>query len=197
MTSIEEAYLPLNIRTCDSDGKIEYIKELYSNIDVHMLNEIKIEGFDPVVLKTECANYREIMLKYLKQFGEEQQELITLNTKLKYLIAMHDTNETTINSDSLKNALDTLISQTSGKMENLERQHIQTTKECKYVFSTSPHYVDNDPRHLCPICVTEEVDNAIVPCGHTVCGKCAIRCDLLTCFICRDKIDKIIKLYYI
>lgn len=48
---------------------------------------------------------------------------------------------------------------------------------------------------LCPICLTDSVSCAIVPCGHTTCASCARRL-LAECSICRGKIRERMKIYF-
>lgn len=197
MTSIDEAYLPLNLINELKNDKLCYIKDLYINIDNLSLNDINIEGFDAEVLKSECAKYKKEIQSYFEKFRTQQKELVTLNEKLNTLVSMQNTNEEKFENENLYNCLNSIIENITKEKNMLEEAHIATTRECQYLISIGPHYIHNDPRHLCPICVTDEVDNAIVPCGHTYCSKCAVKCDMLTCFLCRNKIEKVIKLYYI
>lgn len=47
--------------------------------------------------------------------------------------------------------------------------------------------------HLCPICLTNEVNMFFSPCGHTICKKC-IKANY--CHICRTKISDIHNIYF-
>ena len=48
---------------------------------------------------------------------------------------------------------------------------------------------------LCPICLTDPVGAAIVPCGHTFCQTCSRRMTT-ECGVCRGRIRERIKLYF-
>ena len=48
---------------------------------------------------------------------------------------------------------------------------------------------------LCTICFNQQVQEAIVPCGHTYCGDC-LRRHTLTCSVCRGPIKDRIKIYF-
>lgn len=48
---------------------------------------------------------------------------------------------------------------------------------------------------LCPICITEPVGMAIVPCGHTFCGACARRM-MTECGVCRGRVRDRLKLFF-
>ena len=46
----------------------------------------------------------------------------------------------------------------------------------------------------CSICMHQEANAAVVPCGHTVsCVRCLERCD--KCPVCRKPIERILRLY--
>ena len=47
----------------------------------------------------------------------------------------------------------------------------------------------------CSICMNEPVKTAFIPCGHTFCLGCAHK-NLSSCYICRAKIEKKLKLYF-
>jgi hypothetical protein len=48
--------------------------------------------------------------------------------------------------------------------------------------------------NTCPICFTNEITHAIVPCGHTICGSCKNKLRL-SCFTCRCHVDTTVKLF--
>lgn len=70
-------------------------------------------------------------------------------------------------------------------------------KVFKELYKTTPHYVTSDPRKLCTICLNNEVDRTVVPCGHTLCASCSNKFNDEKCFACRTKIEKILSLYYL
>jgi hypothetical protein len=56
---------------------------------------------------------------------------------------------------------------------------------------TASDTVETDP--VCSICMTDPIKQVSVPCGHSFCDKCIIRQH--SCYICRCKIDKKIRLF--
>ena len=48
---------------------------------------------------------------------------------------------------------------------------------------------------LCTICFNEQIQFAIVPCGHTYCSTC-IKRHVLTCSVCRGNIRDRIRVYF-
>lgn len=48
---------------------------------------------------------------------------------------------------------------------------------------------------MCTICMTKEVNQAIIPCGHTFCGDCC-RDQMTACYICRVQIRDKVRLYF-
>lgn len=73
----------------------------------------------------------------------------------------------------------------------LYQKHI-ALREAITFFKTGNQLV-NEP--LCPICITEHVSFAIVPCGHTFCSTCSRRMSM-ECGVCRGKIRERMKLYF-
>jgi hypothetical protein len=71
------------------------------------------------------------------------------------------------------------------------QKHI-ALREAIAIFKTGNQLV-NEP--LCPICITDSVTTAIVPCGHTFCTGCARRM-AMECGVCRGRIRERMKLYF-
>ena len=53
-----------------------------------------------------------------------------------------------------------------------------------------------NPDFLCNICFAERVNIVINPCGHLFCLKCVDNNTHTNCFICRNKIDSVTKIYF-
>ena len=47
---------------------------------------------------------------------------------------------------------------------------------------------------FCQICMSRIVDSVVIPCGHTACQQCLNKCEM-TCFICRQDVTNITKLF--
>lgn len=65
------------------------------------------------------------------------------------------------------------------------RQLVKTYKTIKEVNST----------HICPICLSSNVESFLIPCGHTFCDKC-IKKIRLSCFICRQEVQRVSQLFF-
>jgi len=199
MTSLEEAYLPLEKYT-NHDDKLKYLKDIYNSIDSLNPKDVNIDDFDPSLLVSQCEMYRSKMSKYMSLLKEEQADLIHSKEKLDVLQSCQSQLKEICNSEEIQNTLggiNDLSSSLHEAQEKLERKHAHTFMLYRQLFKASTHYVNNDPRRLCPICIINEIDTAIVPCGHTICGQCSLKCDTLTCYVCRNKIEKVMKLYFI
>ena len=199
MTSVDEAYLPLNLPSFieEKNESTLYLKEIYSIVDGESLDNINIENYSPEILKKQCQLYKDQMQQYATKFKSEQQEIIDCENKLNTLQTCKDQIESVCNDEGTIQHISNLMDLLEIEQSEKKKQHVQTAKEYKYLFSIGPHFTNNDPKHLCPICVNNEIDTAIVPCGHTLCGKCSLKCDLSLCYVCRNPIEKVIKLYYI
>ena len=73
----------------------------------------------------------------------------------------------------------------------LYQKHI-SLREAIQIFKTGSQLA-TEP--LCPICITESVGMAIVPCGHTFCQTCARRM-MTECGVCRGRVRDRMKLYF-
>jgi hypothetical protein len=48
-------------------------------------------------------------------------------------------------------------------------------------------------KNACAVCLSNKIDSVFVPCGHTCCSACGT--SLVSCMVCRTKIDKKQKIY--
>jgi len=48
--------------------------------------------------------------------------------------------------------------------------------------------------HVCPVCLSNEVEVYCTPCGHTFCARCIANCK--HCCMCRIKVDRVNKIYF-
>ncbi len=71
------------------------------------------------------------------------------------------------------------------------KKHI-ALREAIQVFKTGSMLL-TEP--TCPICLSEPVSSAIVPCGHTFCMTCARRMTI-ECGVCRTRVKERMKLYF-
>ena len=52
-----------------------------------------------------------------------------------------------------------------------------------------------NPDLLCSICFERRINTILIPCGHTFCKDCLQSYNTKTCFICRDDIETLQKIY--
>lgn len=71
------------------------------------------------------------------------------------------------------------------------KKHI-ALREAIQVFKTGTMIV-NEP--MCPICLSDSVNTALTPCGHTFCANCARRMTM-ECGVCRSRVRERLKLYF-
>ena len=106
------------------------------------------------------------------------------------------TNDATIDlTNALENYLKVSFRDMSIEAEyksllSLYQKHI-VLREAISVFKVGN--ITSEP--TCPICLSDSVNTAISPCGHTFCGTCAKRM-VSECGICRGKIRDRLKLFF-
>lgn len=72
------------------------------------------------------------------------------------------------------------------------KQILRRKLEEPWTFLT-PAIDDDEDRLVCKICYSHELNTAFVPCGHTMCNLCSLK--FQKCPICREKVEKIIRIY--
>ena len=142
-----------------------------------------------------------------KQAGEEltrqevllKQKLDTLDAtykKLNQFLEMPVNEETPGLAESIEKYMtvalkDAQLEQTYTSFVEAYRRFI-TLREMIQVFRFT-ELVDKEP--LCSICLTESVNHALAPCGHTFCGNC-LKKQMTACYICRTPIRERVKLFF-
>jgi hypothetical protein len=71
------------------------------------------------------------------------------------------------------------------------KKHI-ALREAIQVFKTGTMIV-NEP--MCPICLSDSINTALTPCGHTFCTNCARRMTM-ECGVCRSRVRERMRLYF-
>lgn len=216
MSDINEAYSNIDyIHTYEMPSHIEEDLEklledrnsMFSNSDLffkpsHIVSELDLDllkkDFDPTLLIQESNKYKDTMFSKLRQ-------LTILNCDLEHSSAQIDSlveSKVTLNSLFEKQFIDNVLSSIEPLLVNTKKIHDDISlnikkleKEVFVLFKFSPYYTNNDPKKICPICLHREISVAVVPCGHTLCQKCAGSLISRSCFFCRSDIQHIIKLY--
>lgn len=130
------------------------------------------------------------IIKVLKNYDTYHSKIKTIYTQLndfenidEYMKVIDDVIITYINKHFKKHNLDEKIKiyKNNIKEINFIKKYINEINSINFV----PY---------CTICMTKIVDSVIIPCGHTACNDCLLKCDM-KCFICRNNINNITKLF--
>jgi hypothetical protein len=181
----------------DTKAKLEmyYVSEEEIN-EINLINEVVTNGKDK-------------LLDYLKQYNVCIEKLAIIEGKIK---DMKDTSFTvTQNLNKLlglhvdfstltRNFLESLWGKKDELIEELQTEFsitcIERDRLGAIIMSLAKTYniLRNVPyTHKCPICLTNEVDTYLEPCGHTLCASCN---QSNYCHMCRTRVKTSKGLYY-
>jgi hypothetical protein len=191
--------------TYDSEQFLEECKEdniINNSVIKEKLNtEIKI---DLDSFKTDICNLRNYYSKLNIDTFNLENEIKSILTKYdNYYFKMKEIYSTLEEFDNIGSHVEIIDKEinnymtTSFKKEKLDEKLTLYTNNIKHIkflksYLNEINSVTFVP--LCTICVTNIVDSVIIPCGHTACQECLNKCDT-TCYICRQDIIKITKLF--
>lgn len=184
--------------------------------NIEMSEEMKILGFTANEVKEFQAinkyvsKGRSLLLCFLKEHGQCETKSEELTKRLektkealgviKYsLFSLED------NHVSFKELRDEFITKMTEKetavLEDLQSEQgileIKKDKlECaiRYLLTTYNILKSTSTFHACPICLTNEIDAFIDPCGHTLCTKCSNK--ITYCHMCRTKVKVAKSIYF-
>uniref|UniRef100_A0A6C0J6A6 RING-type domain-containing protein n=1 Tax=viral metagenome TaxID=1070528 RepID=A0A6C0J6A6_9ZZZZ len=92
-------------------------------------------------------------------------------------------------------------------IENRTKQELKLLEDNKYKICNGINSMEKIIKHKkeeylkynesmeCNICMENNIDCVLVPCGHLYCSKCIVGIDI--CHQCRDRYSKIQKLFFI
>ena len=86
----------------------------------------------------------------------------------------------------------------SSKMEDTYKELIEVYKKwhlCREIISLQNFVKDESHEPICPICLTDPITQAVIPCGHTFCSNCSKKLNM-SCSICRGIVRERIRLYF-
>ena len=194
-------------------SSIENIKSIVGNEQI--VEELELLGVSSDEIKDldNINNYvekgKELLLKYLKEYKECQKQCATIETRMEEtqksltvvknkLFILEETH------DSFKELSEEMNDKITAK-EMLFLQDLQTQQALleiqkdklesliKYLSKTYNIVKGTQLIHICPICLTNEIDSYIDPCGHTLCSHCS---KVSYCHMCRTKVKMIKHMYY-
>lgn len=77
--------------------------------------------------------------------------------------------------------------------ETIKKDMDKNNAVIKYLSNTYNIFKNTTMGHVCPVCLTNEVNTFCDPCGHSFCNKCM---HASYCYICRVKINKLLPLFF-
>lgn len=97
--------------------------------------------------------------------------------------------------DTLKTLEDEIMSEIGCDLALTQIEKDRAESSIKYLAKTYGILKDAPLTHTCPVCITNEVDMYLEPCGHTLCHYC-LQQKPTYCHMCRTKIRLAKSLYY-
>lgn len=183
---------------------------------IEMSEEMTVLGFtaDEVkefqAINKYVSKGRSLLLCFLKEHGQcetKSEELTHRLAKTKEALGVIKYNLFSLedNHVSFKELRDEFISKMTQKetavLEDLQSEQgiLQIRKdklECaiRYLLTTYNILKSTAAFHACPICLTNEIDAFIDPCGHTLCTKCSSK--ITYCHMCRTKVKVAKSIYF-
>lgn len=182
----------------------------FENVDelkLHGLSAEEIEAINSI--NTHVQKGRRLISKTLKDYDACVDEIQKIDTniritkatiaaiqqQLECLSRVHEelTDISTPFLNSLLEKQEAIVSelQTNVCLLICKKDKLEVTIRA---LGTSYNILKNAPiHHTCPICITNEVDTYLEPCGHTLCRTCNRG---TYCHMCRTKVRTAKSLYY-
>lgn len=198
------------------DQEFNLRKQLYENreafydhIDLNIEVDSEITELTAAVkkgreiLKQEILNYSSLK-DQLEQVDEQKDLFQDQISKLKRVMLYLDQVKLCYEGykEDLEN-MNTLVHNMEEKFKtHLEcatkdtREHYDKTfqklVQLKEIYQV---YKDSDVSFVCPVCMSEQVQSFLIPCGHTFCKKC-LPSNGVRCHICRKQYQRTNTLYF-
>lgn len=174
--------------------------ELFKTVVVTEEELLRVkEQFDPEVYIAESARFKATVQSKVKLLTTLKADIDAEQGLHSALQSARSKIEWCAGSLDISDVLEPLcghIDRQDEKLKELKETYDMTKKELYILHRYSPHFTQNDPRHLCPVCLSSEVNVAVAPCGHTLCNVCCFKLAEHRCFICRNDIQSVIKLFF-
>lgn len=161
-------------------GKDLLVEELQKHKKLAIKN-IEIDEFENITksLCTECDFKITLLKTYFQNHTNVANEL------QDYIDGMYY---------SLQQIVDLINKTVELKTNDIKKDITKNTAIIKYMAETFHTVKESQFGHICPICLTNEVNIFCNPCGHTFCNKCFANSQY--CYMCRLKINKIHPLFF-
>lgn len=184
--------------------------------NIEISEEMKILGFTSAEVKDFQAinkyvsKGRSLLLSYLEEHSECEKTNDTLKKRIEKtkealgvirynLFSLEDNH---VSFKELRNEFVTKMTQKeTAVLEDLQSEQgiLEIRKDklqfaIRYLLTTYNILKSTATVHLCPICLTNEIDAFIDPCGHTLCTKCSSK--ITYCHMCRTKVKVAKSIYF-
>lgn len=191
----------------DIFGKEEKM-EMSEQMQILGFTQEEIDEFQNI--NTFVTKGRNTLLNYLKEHNDCETKSASLSKRIE------DTKETLrvirYNLFSLEEShrsfkdlnndiIDKIKTKEAIALEELQSEQalleIRKDKlECaiKHLLNTYNVLKSTSTLHMCPICLMNEIDSFIDPCGHTLCSHCCSKLNF--CHMCRTKVKIVKSIYY-
>lgn len=199
MANINEAFSLSQIESFTSDDiplniaydsiRLERIKLLTDNLDTECTENLDSDK--------ECDDMNNLIQKFkikvLDKYSEYQQiennfqklsNILTQIDDLNVNLKIHNQQLKQYNLDLDKYSI--LQETCKNHYDNCLKNLKQIKKELKHLLHQSKQVTNLENVRICPICLSNEVNVALNPCGHTFCNSCIEKNSTNICSICRQ-----------
>jgi hypothetical protein len=80
------------------------------------------------------------------------------------------------------------------KKEDIESKMVTSRSTLKHLSKAYNVLRTTSVSYTCPVCISNQVDSFIDPCGHCLCNKCLK--NATHCYFCRARISRVVKLFF-
>ncbi len=180
LESLENKEEYIELKKNIQKGKELLVQELHKHKELALKN-IEINEFETITksLCSECVCKLTLLKTYFQNHTEVVDELQDYIDGIYY---------------SLQQITDLINKTVETKNNIIKNDIIKNTAIIKYMADTFHTIKESQFGHICPICLTSEVNIFCDPCGHSFCNKCITNSQY--CYMCRLKINKIRQLYF-
>ena len=196
--------LNYEIDNLDTDLLIETIKGLMSN----GINDKNIKLINTFIdFKNEFIEKQDELLKLesdlIKDISINKDDIDTIDNMLKKTEQLNKKyDENNENDKMIKTMLDlSKMLYENSNIVNSKQKYIEKRKEINNYISVIRYINCFNNCNICKICLTNPVNNYIIPCGHTACTDCLSKQKQyqgdsnFKCGLCRVLIEDVKKLY--
>ncbi len=196
--------LNYDIENIDTDLLITTIKGLMSN----GINDKNIKLINTFIdFKNEFIEKQDELLKLesdlIKDISINKDDIDTIDNMLKKTEQLNKKyDENNENDKMIKTMLDlSKMLYENSNIVNSKQKYIEKRKEINNYISVIRYINCFNNCNICKICLTNPVNNYVIPCGHTACSDCLSKQkqyqgdNNFKCGLCRVLIENVNKLY--